>query len=403
MISVDEAERLIREHIAPLPPVSGSIDVLGEEVLAEPLVADRDIPPFSRVCMDGIALSFHAWQQGRRTFTLGGFQAAGDAPKTLDDESECIEVMTGAVLPVGCDCVVRFEEIDIQGDKVSLRSGLQLKPMCHVHGEGSDHKQGDILVEAGSYLRSSHWAVAASVGKSKLSVRRRPRLAVVSTGDELVEVGATPLSYQIRRSNPYAIGSALRSNGFVDVSTFHLPDDKATMLKVLGDILNGIDALILSGGVSMGKLDLLPEVFEELGATKIFHRVRQRPGKPFWFGISRCDKPIFALPGNPVSCVICFHRYVLPALYRQIGRDIGQRPYALLAEEVRFEPPLAYFLPVHIDYTSEGKVLAWPRPTNGSGDFASLVRSSGFIELPEGKDTYAAGTAFPVDYWSRLL
>lgn len=400
MISVVKADQLIKEQIIPLSPVCGSIENLGEEVLAESLVADRNVPPFSRVCMDGIALSFRAWKQGRRIFSIESFQAAGDPPKTLSDESRCIEVMTGTTLPVGCDCVVRFEDIERCDDQASLRDNVQLSPMLHVHREGSDYKQGDILVETGNRLLSPHWAVAASIGKSQLSVGRRPRIAVVSTGDELVDVNAMPLSYQIRKSNPYAICSALQSHGFDDFSCYHLPDEKKSMLTALADILDSADTLILSGGVSMGKLDLLPEVLAELDTTKVFHRVCQRPGKPFWFGVSRRNQPIFALPGNPVSTVVCFHRYVLSALYQQIGRRNIPRPYACLTEKVKFDPPLALFLPVNINYTSDGKIQATPRPTNGSGDYATLAHSDGFIELPAGEDTFEANSTFPLYFWN---
>ena len=146
--------------------------------------------------------------------------------------------------------------------------------------------------------------------------------------------------------------------------------------------------LILSGGVSMGQFDLVPSVLEELGVALVFHKIEQRPGRPMWFGTSRESKPVFALPGNPVSTLVCLYRYVLPAISCALGEPVAEPERVRLAEEVSFAPDLAYFLPVNLTYSEAGEALAWPRPTNTSGDFVSLARTTGFVELPRGMDRY---------------
>lgn len=404
MISVEEAENRIFQQIQVFPKVERSIEDLDEEVVREIVRSDRPLPPFNRVAMDGIAINIDAWKKGRQSFSLEGFQGAGDSHKTLKDSDKCIEVMTGAVLPIGCNSVVRMEDITVKKGNAHLLEKVQLNKWQNVHQEGSDSAMGNTLIDDGVQMFSPHWAVAASVGKGVLQVTKRPKIAIISTGNELVDVGSCPKAYQIRQSNPYAILSALRSCGYKDCTLYHLRDDENEMYDRLGEILKNFDVLILSGGVSVSRMDIVPQVLNRLQVKTVFHKVRQRPGKPLWFGTGERNQLVFALPGNPVAVLVCLHRYVLPALHLVSGRkknDNQNIPFAILSDEITFKLPLTYFLPVKVTYSKDGLILADPVKTNGSGDFSSLIKSDGFLELPESQNYFSSGSAYPLRFWNR--
>jgi molybdopterin molybdotransferase len=344
-------------------------------------------------------------EKGRKIFPIESFQGAGDPQKALLNPHACIEVMTGSVLPKSCDCVVPYEDVTVEKNYTSLCDHIVLKKMQNIHQEASDFSKGAMLIPEGSRLYSPHYAVAASLGKSKLWVSQVPKIAVVSTGDELVDIEQIPKTHQIRRSNPYAILAALQDHGFGKLSHYHLNDEKESMKKNLQEILQNHNYIVLSGGVSKGKKDFLPEVFVELHVEKVFHRVRQKPGKPFYFGKGQEGQIVFALPGNPVSTLICFYRYVLPALQLAINekrKNSSKQAYALLRENVFFLPELSYFLPVSVEFSKKGEIHAFPHPVHCSGDFASLMKSDGFIELPADQDSFLSGESFPLFLWTRF-
>ena len=222
---------------------------------------------------------------------------------------------------------------------------------------------------------------------------------MISTGDELVEVHEQPEPYQIRQSNAYALKSALQDFGYQKVTQYHVNDDKAQLIECLGNALSTSDILILTGGVSMGKFDFVPEVMQQLGIKVLFHKVKQRPGKPFWFGKSSENKVVFALPGNPNAAVICFYRYVIPQLCRSSGEKKIRQQYATLSENVRFEKALTYFLPVILDYGKDGRTIATPIKIGGSGDYGALGCSDGFVEIDEDQDCLSKGQALPLYRW----
>ena len=351
-------------------------------MLRENIYAERDQPPFDRVAMDGVALASQAVHGGTRSFRIQGTQAAGDPPLTLTAVANCIEVMTGGVLPNCCDCVVPVEQLQLSAVHASLTPGLRVEPWQNVHRRGTDTRQGALLVSAGVKLRAPEIAIAASAGMARIRVSSQPMLAFISTGNELGEPGEPVLAHQIRRSNAYAIVSALREHGFQRVAEDHLRDDADELRERLGFHLKTHDVLVLSGGVSAGKFDLVPGVLASLGVREVFHKVAQRPGKPLWFGVGPSGTAVFGLPGNPVSTLVCFTRYVLPALLGSLGH--GPRPAERIAlgAAVSFNPPLSYFLPVRIEQDDWGRLWAQPAPTNGSGDCSSLAGTDGFVELP---------------------
>ena len=399
MVTPAEAEALIRQHLVCLPVESLPLPQCMGAVLRENVYAERDQPPFDRVAMDGIAIDSAAWKAGKRKFHVEGLQAAGDPHRKLAAADDCLEVMTGAVLPQGCDTVIPTEQLEVVGELAQVNTEADVRSGQHVHKRASDGRQGDLLLESGALLRAPEIAVAASAGMSRIRVSSQPTVLVVSTGNELVEPGDPILDHQIRRSNSYGVAAALRQRGFLRVADDHLPDEMATLLERLRVHLHTHDVLILSGGVSMGRYDLVPKALEELGVRLVFHRIAQRPGRPMWFGITEGGPAVFALPGNPVSTLVCLVRYVLPALYQAMGLREQRTERIAIAEPVEFKASLTSFLPVAVEYDDWGRPWAVPKPTNGSGDFSSLAGTDGFVELPPGPNVWPKGFVTRIYRW----
>lgn len=392
MITVEEATQFVQANLfVPQKEEIALTDAIGR-VLAESIFADRDLPPFHRVTMDGIAIQLASFQSGNRGFKIEGMQVAGEAQKKLDDVNSCLEVMTGAVLPHAADCVVPYELVEVLDGIATLKTETVL-PSQNIHVQGRDAKQGDILLSVGQKISPAEIAVMASVGKSRIAVFSLPRVAIISTGDELVDVTEIPATHQIRQSNTWALHAALKEMN-VSATVFHLMDDPEAMKQRLHTIMEEHDILILSGGVSKGKFDFVPTVLANLSIQKIFHQISQRPGKPFWFG--RSDHHwVFAFPGNPVSTYMCFYRYFKPWLTMSNGGNVVI-PQAILATDFSFKPDLTYFLEVSV-INEKGLLKAYPRAGAGSGDFANLKEVHGFLELPKGRTDFKAGEVF--DYY----
>jgi molybdopterin molybdotransferase len=380
-------------------------------VLAEDLFADRDWPPYDRVAMDGIAVAASAWESGLRRFRISGSQYAGAPRQTLGDAEGCLMAMTGAILPAGCDRVIRIEDVSL-GEKESagyaaVKASAEASAFKNIHRRGSDRKAGDQVLTKGQILRAPEAGIIASLGLSEVAVYRRPRVALVTTGDELVPVGATPLEHQVRQSNGPALQAALRLEG-IDVAWTHVSDDAATLQRGLVAALEACDILLVTGGVSMGERDLVPAALSAIGVSEVFHKLKQKPGKPIWFGVAagheaeNTSRLVFALPGNPVSVLVCFRRYVLPALRRSMGHAQVTHPKATLGRPWKRGPKgFTVFAPCKVSFDQDGRLLAHPVANQGSGDFAALQGTDGFIALESDKvsDTGAeAGseTHFPV-------
>ncbi len=396
-IDVAEAAALIRGRLRGWGTVRVPIDAAQGEILRQAVTAERDQPPFDRVTMDGIAIRHSAFAAGTLTFQMAGTQGAGSAPLPLQDETSCVAIMTGAALPPGADTVVPVERITREGQTARIEPGYVPVAGQFIHRRASDHPLGATLLSSGTLLGPPELAILTVGGSATVEVARRPAITVISTGDELVDVGAALGPSQIRSSNGWAIAAALAHRGFLDCDRLHLPDDRAVLERELRQLLAEQDVLILTGGVSMGEFDYVPRVLQDLGMELVFHKVLQRPGMPLWFGISPDGKPVFALPGNPVSSLVCLVRYVAPALVAALGATTRPEPVVRLGQDVRFEPDLTYFLPVRLDYTVDGTCLAVPKPTNTSGDFVALSGTDGFVELPRGI------LEFPVGYSARFF
>ncbi len=399
MLTPAQAETLIGEQLACLPIESLPLVQCAGAVLRENVYAERDQPPFDRVAMDGIALTSDAVRGGARRYRIQGVQAAGDPPLTLASSDSCIEVMTGAVLPAECDTVVPVEQIESRDGNAELASGVAIEPWQNVHRRGSDSRQGALLLTAGTRLSSPEIAIAASAGMARIRVSAQPAMVVISTGNELIEPGEAILPHQVRRSNVYAVAAGLRRHGFNRVADDHLADDAEVLKRRLKFHLDTHDVLIMSGGVSMGRFDLVPKVLVELGVRTVFHKLAQRPGKPLWFGVAPSGAAVFALPGNPVSTLVCLARYVIPSLFAAMGETARPVERIALGGPVKVDPPLAFFLPVRTELDDWGRPWALPRPTNGSGDFTSLAGTDGFVELPPGPNTYPKGFVTRLYRW----
>ncbi len=400
MITVAEAFARVLATARPLPPETVALPHAAGRVLAETLVADRDFPPFNRVAMDGIAVAHAVWAGGQTEFPIEHTQYAGAPPQPLQNPQAAMEVMTGAVLPPGTDVVIRYEDILLANSRASIQIAPPDAPGINIHRQAADRHAGDVLLRPGTRLGPAELAVAATVGAAEIAVTRAPRLAVVSTGDELVGIDKTPLPHQIRRSNAYAL-QALFAQAGADVSLFHLPDDREELRVGLTNIIGaGFDAVVLSGAVSKGRADHLPGLLRELGVVEIFHEVNQRPGKPMWFGARAGGPVVFGLPGNPVSTFLTACRYVRPWLRAcqqpAEAEAAAEAPMpAMLTVAINFKPQLAHFVPVRLTVDAEGRRLATPLRVGGSGDLAGLLGATAFLELPPEPAVFPAGSVWP--------
>ncbi len=398
MLTTTEARQAILATMRDFGATPVALDECSGRILRQAVVAERDQPPFDRVMMDGIAVSFDDVDSGNRAFPVQGLQAAGDPALTLDP-GHCIEIMTGASLPGGADCIVPVERIAVDDGVATLEPHYAATRHQYIHPRASDHAAGTALLAPGKKIMPADVAVIAAAGLSHVSVSTVPVVRIVSTGNELVAPGEPIEPHQIRASNGPAMEALLRRYGYTDCAQDHLPDDRSTLAERIANHLDEADVLILSGGVSMGKADFVPGVLAELGVEAVFHRISQRPGKPMWFGSGPREQVVFALPGNPVSALVCCRQYVVPALESASGLSPRLPEFASLTADIDFGPDLTCFHPVRLVSNAVGQVLAMPVATNTSGDFTSLAASDGYVELAREQSHFAAGTAVPLLRW----
>ncbi len=391
-IPYEQALSILAEHTGDFPIVSKPLEQCVGAYLAEDLSADRDFPPFDRVTMDGIAIDFSVFEKGQRNFKIETVAPAGTSQKTLENTQNCIEVMTGAIMPNGVDTVIRYEDLQIENGVATINLDT-LNHKQNVHFKGIDIAQGTCIVTKGKQLSSAEINIAAAVGKAELKVVQLPKAVIISTGDELVPVSETPELHQIRRSNIYGIKNSLNEWG-LEAELEHLPDDKEKMLAIIAQLLKDYKLLVFTGGVSKGKFDYLPDVLEVLKVKKHFHKIQQRPGKPFWFGTNDTGRKIFALPGNPVSSFVCVYMYLQYWLKKSLNIE-PETLYVQLKKDVQFNPNLVYFLEAALESREDGSLVADPIAGNGSGDFANLIKTDGFLVLPQNKSQFFANEVYP--------
>jgi molybdopterin molybdotransferase len=395
VVSYQDASRIVREHAGGLagrtPHSTSLLDALGM-VLAEPVRGDRDQPPFPRSTRDGFACRASDLASGQ-ALNVTGLIRAGKAALRPVKAGEAVEIMTGAPVPPGADCVVMVEHVQRDDDTIRLAQNRNLVAGENIVPRGAEARAGEVIAPRGTRISTAQVAVAAACGAAQLSVFARPRVAIVATGDELVEVDQKPLIHQIRNSNSYSIAAQVLAAGAQPVRLAIAPDDREQLETSIRAALQS-DLVLLSGGVSMGKYDLVEEVLVALGAEFFFTGALIQPGKPVVFGrLPVDDRPVyfFGLPGNPVSTMVTFSLFVEPLLGALCGEP-GRGPrfaQARLAHDIHVKAGLTRFLPAILRSTPAPTVetVAW----QGSGDIASTSRSNCFLMVPPDRPLLPAG------------
>jgi molybdopterin molybdotransferase len=390
VVSYGEAIRIVREHadrVTPSRPPQRVelLSALGM-VLAAPVQADRDQPPFPRSTRDGFACRA-ADLEGDAVVGVIGSIRAGDAATIEVSVGQAVEIMTGAPVPAGADCVVMVEHVEPKGDTLRLTAGRSIAPGENIVPMGAEACAGAIILPAGTRIFPAQVAAAAACGAAHLSVFARPRVAIVATGDELVEVDQKPLLQQIRNSNSYSLAAQIVAAGARSVRLPIARDERGHLEAIIRTALE-CDLLLLSGGVSTGKYDLVEEVLLSLGAEFFFTGALIQPGKPIVFG-KLGERYFFGLPGNPVSTMVTFSLFVDPLLGALCG-DAQREPRfarAALASEVHVKTGLTRFLPARLRSDLTVQPVRW----QGSGDLASTSQSNCFLVVPADRPLLAAG------------
>ena len=398
MLTVAEATDAIATSMRSFDTETVRLDHAVGRVLRQSVTAERDQPPFDRVMMDGIAIRFADFADGMRGFPIQATQQAGNPVQNLES-GKCIEIMTGASLPDGADCIVPVERLTVTNGLAELEADYAPEAQQFIHPRASDHAEGTELLRPGLRIAAADIAIIASAGLPEVEVSRKPVIRVISTGNELVPAGQPLEDHQIRLSNGPALIAMLNQHGYDDCRHDHIVDDRSLLKEHIEYHLESADALVLSGGVSMGKADYIPQVLMDLDVELVFHRISQRPGRPMWFGIGPDKQAVFALPGNPVSALVCCRHYVVPALASASAAAPKNPDFATLSQDVTFRPQLTCFLPAKLVSNAAGNVLALPVHTNTSGDFASLTGTDGYLELALEQTIFKTGTTVPLHRW----
>ncbi len=396
MIPIQEADALLRPFHRALPPARVPLERAFGLTLREDIRSDRPYPPLDRVCMDGVAINQEAWRQGVRRFRVEGMAKVGKPRKILAESGSCFEVATGAPCPEGADSVIPYEKLTLEDGRAEVREGTVFRAGQNVCTAGADCTAGAVLVRAGSCLTPPCIGAAASAGHARVLVTPLPRLALLGTGDELVDVEEIPKPWQLRRSNTAALGALFA--GLAEIRCLHCGDAPADLALAIGDALEDADLVVLTGGVSAGRYDAVPASLRACGIREIFHKVAIRPGKPVWFGAAG-ERPVFALPGNPVAALICARRFVLPMLSVMAGLRAPTRRKVRLGADSPGSGLLTHFVPVRLEGHERGLPVAYPVSMHGSGDFAGLVASDGFVEAPGDEDSSRIGRPLPFHPW----
>jgi molybdopterin molybdotransferase len=391
MVTYSQARQMVVDRISQSPRQRPTVsimlwDALGH-VLAQPITADRDYPPFHRSTRDGYAVRASDARTGA-TLRCAGEIKAGDTVSTPLARGTCVQIMTGAAAPPDADAVVMIEHTSRTRDHV--RFDRDTRPGQNIVPSGSEVKSGGTVLSPGTRLGFAELALAAQVGATELQCAAKPRVAILSTGDEIVPVDAKPGPFQIRNSNSVSLATQVRIAGGEPILLGNAPDQVGE-LRIQMELGLKEDILVLSGGVSMGKYDLVETVLKELGAEFFFDSVAIRPGKPAVFG--RCRAVfVFGLPGNPVSTMVTFELFVAPAIDLLSGANARPLPLleARLALPLNEKPGLTHFLPAKVEWpdaTAQVRALPW----QGSGDIATLAQSNAFLVIPADRDQIPAG------------
>lgn len=393
MPTFEEARTIIINSVLPsgIEQV-GLLDAVGR-VLAEDIIAPYDLPQSNNSAMDGYAVQATDCQPGSRLQVTGFIQAGGDIPLEVFSGT-AIKIMTGARIPAGCDAVIPVEEVTDEGEYILCNSAVM--PDDHIRFKGEDVTTGELVIASSTLLRPAEIGILASFGKATVPVYLRPRIAILSSGDELLELGMPPAEGKIINSNSYSLAAAVKEAGAIPVLMGIARDVRESLEAKIREGLK-FDALITSAGVSAGDLDLVREVLQKFDVQQLFWKVAIKPGGPFAFGM-RGNTPVFSLPGNPVSTMITFEELVRPALLKMMGRTrvIKSRVPAVLAEDVKKTLGKVSFLRCRIEKTADG-YQASISGNQKTSYIKTMVRADGLALLPQDKDICRAGEVVMVN------
>ena len=390
MISSNQASKLIKNNLRELKSRKiNTMDSVGS-ILREDISAERNQPPFDRVTMDGIAINYSKTKI-QCFYPIQSTQFAGDKPTKLIKKNQCIEIMTGSVLPDNTNCVIPIECVEIENQIAKIKDNYIAKKWQFIHKEGTDHKIGSVVLKKGHRITPIDIALILSCGREKVLVSDIPKIRILSTGSELIPTGKKILPHQIRITNGPSMITMLKEQCFNDCDHFHLLDDRDLQKRKIKKYLNESDVLILSGGISMGKADFVEKILKELDVKCIFYKVKQRPGKPMWFGLGPKKQLVFALPGNPVSAITCCRHYVIPALRSMCGKIEENNEYVQMHIKIISKTKFTHFLPVKLKNLKNETRQALPIQTNTSGDFTSLSGTHGYVELRGDQEEFKKG------------
>ncbi len=387
MLTYEEGRERILDRVSPLGVERIPLDAAAGRTLAGEVRAPGDLPPWDNSAMDGYAVRSEDCR-GEAVLAIAGYQTAGGPDAAAVPPGGAVRIMTGAPIPQKCDAVVPFEDAEERDGSVRVR--VPVHPRRHIRFRGEDVRAGERIIPEGTILRPPEISLLASFGRAMIPVYRKPRVAVLSTGDELVELGETAGAGKIVNSNSHALASAIVEAGGEPVLLGIARDEREDLRTKLSEGL-AADVLVTSAGVSAGDRDLVRDVLAELGVENVFWKVLVKPGGPTAFGVAG-RKPVFSLPGNPVSSLITFEVFVRPALRRMAGStDPVKIPVkAALAEPVKKNAGKTQFLRVRIESGEEGYVARTAGDQN-SGILRTLVLADGIAVLPLERTDFAAG------------
>ncbi len=393
MPTFEEARTIILDRVAPLGVERVSIlDALGR-VIADDVTAPWDMPLCDNSAMDGFAVRTADSATIPTTLKVTGYIPAGGEVTGPVIRGCAIRIMTGAPVPPGCDAVVPIEETDDNGDTVTLKEPV--KPRQHIRFRGEDVATGALIIPAGTLIRPPEISMLASFGKAIVPVYRKARVAILSTGDELIELGEPPVPGKIVNSNTLSLAAAVRECGAEPVILGIARDDRDSHREKMIEGLKA-DAFITSAGVSAGDRDLVRDVLAELGVEQVFWRVDIKPGGPTAFAMFG-EKPVFSLPGNPVSTMITFEEFARPAILKMMGHRRVLKPFvkAFLKEDAKKKPGKVNFLRVRVE-VENGRYTASTSGDQNTGILRTMVRANGLAVLPRDATFVAAGTEVDV-------
>jgi molybdopterin molybdotransferase len=400
MLGAEETWSCILSRCSVLPETEVALDDAAGYVLAEPVRADRDQPPADRSAMDGFAVRAADLVALPARLSIVAEVAAGSAAAPTISTGTCARIFTGANVPAGADTVVKVEDTRaVGGDAVEVV--VAERQHANIFKRGENAKQGDVLVAQGCLLTSMPISVCAAAGRTRVRVRSKPRVAIVATGRELREPGCETGSYQERDSNSPMLKAALQAAGFAVSAAHRVSDDLSAIESVLAACLAEADAIVLSGGASVGKYDFVPAAMHNLGADVLVHGVAIKPGKPFLFALATNGVCLFGLPGNPLSAATGLHEFVLPALRAMTGYPAQAcRPLlpARLRSAIKSKPGRREFVLAAVVWTSTGAEVD-PIETHSSADLAAGAKADGVVVVPEEAHGLEAGALVAFRPW----